>query len=95
MKVYTEESFVDITVDSATTKVWAQLSCKTRAVILSDNKRHVSYWTEVNKLPWTEETVESHFHSRAGSPCDLWRFKKPLSATLNINLTKDIANLEA
>lgn len=42
MKVYTEESFIDITVASATTEVRAQLSCKTRAVIPSDNKRHIN-----------------------------------------------------
>lgn len=33
MKVCTNQSFADLTVDSATTKVQAKLSCKTRAVI--------------------------------------------------------------
>lgn len=61
MKLRTKDSFVDVTVDSATTEVQAQLSCKTRAVILSENRRHVSYWIEVNKLPWAEETDKSHF----------------------------------
>lgn len=61
MKLRTKDSFVDVTVDSATTEVQAQLSCKTRAVILSENGRHISYWIEVNKLPWAEETDKSHF----------------------------------
>lgn len=61
MKLCTKDSFVDVTVDSATTEVQAQLSCKTRVVILSENRRHISYWIEVNKLPWAEETDKSHF----------------------------------
>lgn len=61
MKLCSKESFADVTVDSATTEVQAQLSCKTRAVILSENRRYISYWIEVTKLPWSEETDKSPF----------------------------------